>query len=114
LSPPAELLSAVQYQAALRQAVRFREQPPIDDPLAVTLKRIEQDPAFSQSRLLTRLLVALAYREGEFRRAEVAGLDAPTYALVIALLDAFAAGKPPLVDWERAVAAARAAQVAGA
>lgn len=106
-----ERLSAAQYQEALRRAVRFREVPPIGDPLAVALERIERNPAFSQSRLLTRLLVALTYREGEFRRAEIAGLDGATYALSIGLMDAFGKGAKPLADWERAVEAARAAEL---
>jgi hypothetical protein len=104
-------LSALQYQEALRQAVRFRVEAPIGDPLAVALERIERNPAFSQSRLLTRLLVALTSGKGEFRRAEVAGLDAPTYALAIGLMDAFGAGSQPLADWERAVVAARTAEL---
>jgi len=36
------------------------------------VKKIEQNPAFSQSRLLTRVLAALTYEMGEFRRAEIA------------------------------------------
>jgi hypothetical protein len=107
-------LSPAQYQDALREAVRFRGEPAVADPLAVALARIEKNPAFSQSRLLTRLIVSLAYGEGEFRRAEIAGLDAPTYALSIMLMDAFRAGATPRADWERAVASARAAELGAA
>ncbi len=106
-----ERLSAGEYQVALRQAVRFRAEAPVVDPLAVALKRIEANPALSQSRLLTRLLVALTYREGEFRRAEIAGLDAPTYALSIGLMDAFGLSGRPLADWVKAVEVARAAEL---
>lgn len=105
-----ELLSASQYQDALRQVVRFREQPQVGDPLASAVKLIEQNPAFAQSRLLTRILVALTYEQGEFRRAEVAALDAGTYAMVIALMDAFGAGTTDRATWEQAVTAARAAE----
>jgi hypothetical protein len=110
LTASSERLTAAQYVEALREAVRFRAEPPVGDALAVVLGRIEQNPAFSQSRLLTRLLVALTHREGEFRKAEIAGLDAPTYALAIGLLDAFDAGTSSRDDWVLAVAAARAAE----
>lgn len=106
-----ERLSAAQYQDALRQVVRFREQPAVADPLASAVKLIEQNPAFAQSRLLTRILVALTYDQGEFRRAEVAALDAGTYAMVIALMDAFGAGTSTRSTWEQAVSAARAAEL---
>jgi hypothetical protein len=75
------------------------------------VKRIEQNPAFAQSRLLARVLTALAYREGEFRRAELSAFDVATLDIVIALMDARAAGTPAGEDWVRAVDAARAAQL---
>ncbi len=105
----AERLNAAQFQEALRQAARFRAGPPIDDPLAQAVERIEQNPAFSQSRLLARLLVALTYQKGEFRRAEIAGLDAPTVALAIGVMDAFGAGTFATAEWEAAVSKATAA-----
>ena len=114
-SPPAvgatELLSAVQFQDALRHVIRFRQQRPIADPLAAAVKRIEQNPAFAQSRLLTRILDALTYQQGQFRRAEITALDAETFAMVIALMDAYAAGTPTRAAWERAVDVARAAEL---
>ena len=106
-----ELMSAAQFRDALRLVIRFRQQAPIDDPLASTVKRIEQNPAFAQARLLTRILVALTHQRGEFRRAELGALDAETYALVIALMDAFEAGIFPREQWEQAVGAAQAAEV---
>ena len=109
-----ELLSAAQYQDALRQVVRFRDQPLAGDPLASAVKLIEQNPTFAQSRLLTRILVALTYEQGEFRRAEVGALDAGTYAMVIALMDAFGAGTTTRAAWEQAVTAARAAELGAA
>jgi len=110
MTRPAEHLSASDFPQALREALRFRPEPLLSDPLATALLRIERDPAFSQSRMLTRILVALTYGEGEFRRAEIAGLDGPTHALAIMLLDAYGAGRTPRAEWERAVATARAAQ----
>jgi hypothetical protein len=106
-----ERLSADQFREALRHVVRFREQPLVTDPLASAVKRIEANPAFSQSRLLTRILVALTYQEGEFRRAEIAALDAETYAMVVTLMDAFGSGTSPRTAWEEAVASARAAEL---
>ena len=106
-----ELLSAVQFQDEVRHVIRFREQLPIGDPLVAAVKRIEQNPAFAQSRLLTRILGALTYQEGEFRRAEVTGLDAETFAMVITLMDAYAAGTFTRTDWTGAVDAARAAEL---
>ncbi|MBI4194127.1 MAG: hypothetical protein HY526_03500 [Betaproteobacteria bacterium] len=75
------------------------------------MKKIEQNPAFTQSRLLTRILAALTYQQGEFRRAEIAALDGETLAMVITLMDAHAAGKSTRDEWIRAVDAANAALV---
>ena len=61
----------------------------------------------AQTRLLTRILVALTYREGAVRRAEIGALDAETFAMVITLMDAFGSGRPARAAWEQAVAAAR-------
>lgn len=105
-----ELLNPAQFQEELRHVLRFREHPVIADPLASALKRIEANPAFAQSRLLTRILVALTYQEGAFRRAEIGALDAETFAMVITLMDAFASGASPRAAWEEAVASARAAE----
>lgn len=106
-----ELLSAVQFQEALRHVIRFRQQLPIADPLASAVKRIEQNPAFAQSRLLTRILDALTHQRGEFRHAEITALDAETFAMVITLMDAYAAGTSTQAEWEHAVEAARAAEL---
>ena len=106
-----ELLSAIQFQEELRSVIRFRQQSPIGDPLAAAVDRIERNPAFAQSRLLTRILAALTYQQGEFRRAEVTALDAETFAMVIALMDAYAAGTSPRAEWEHAVKTARVAEL---
>jgi hypothetical protein len=106
-----ELLSAVRFQEELRRLARFRPRLPVGDPLAAELRKIEQNPAFTQSRLLTRILVALIYQEGEFRRAEIAALDAETLAMVISLMDAHAGGTSTREEWVCAVDAARAAQL---
>jgi hypothetical protein len=74
------------------------------------VRRIEKNPAFTQSRLLTRILAALTYQQGEFRRAEIACLDSETLAMVITLMDAHAAGTTTREEWICAVDLARAAQ----
>lgn len=95
----------------MRRIAASHTPAPVENPLAETLKIIEQNPAFMQSRLLTRLLSALTYQKGEFRRAEVFAFDTKMLAVVIALLDAFAAGLPVRDEWIRAVDTANAAQL---
>jgi hypothetical protein len=106
-----ELLSAVRFQEELRLVTRYRSHPLVGDPLKAAVKKIEQNPAFSQSRLLTRILTALTHERGEFRRAEIATLDAETLFLVITLMDARAAGTSTQDDWVRAVDAAKTAEL---
>jgi hypothetical protein len=100
-------LSAEAFFEALRSVVAFREQPAIADPLQHTVDQIGKNPAFAQSRLLRRILIALVMG-GEFRRAEAAMLDSATQALVIALLDLHRAGTRSQQDWNRAIEAAQA------
>ena len=107
----AELLSPARFEEELRRVARFRPGVAIVDPLGVAVRKIEQNPAFTQSRLITRILVALTYQEGEFRRAELAAFDSGTLAMVIALMDAHAAGTSTREEWMRAVEMARAAQL---
>jgi hypothetical protein len=107
-----ELLSAAGFQEELRRVARFfRPRLPVGDPLDATVRKIEQNPAFAQSRLLTRILAALTFQQGEFRRAEISSLDADTLAMVVTLLDVHAAGTSTREDWVRAADAAKAAQL---
>ena len=106
-----ELLSVPRFLEELRRVARFGRALPVGDPLAAAVRRIENSPAFTQSRLLTRILAALTYQQGEFRRAEVAALDSETLAMVITLMDTHAAGTSTREDWVRAVDAANAAQL---
>jgi hypothetical protein len=101
----------VQFQQEVRRVIRFRSQPVVENPLAEAVKRIEQNPAYMQSRLLTRILTALTYQRGEFRPAEIASLDSETLAMVIILMDAYASEKSAREEWVRAVGAAEAAQL---
>jgi hypothetical protein len=106
-----EQLSPARFEEELRLFARVRPRVPVGDPLGAAVKKIELNPAFSQSRLLTRVLSALAYREGEFRRAELSAFDVTTLDIVIALMDVCAAGTSTREDWVRAVDAAKAAQL---
>ena len=106
-----ELLSATRFQDELRRVTHFRAQVVSADPLAEAVKIVEQNPAFAQSRLLTRMLVALAHKQGEFRRAEIGAFDAKTFAIVLALMDAGTAGKYTCEQWTHAVDAAQAAEI---
>jgi hypothetical protein len=105
-----ELLSIARFLDELRHVTRFRASPMIGDALDAAVKRVENNPAFSQSRVLTRLLVALAYGRGEFRRAEIAAFDSETLAMAIALMNAHAAGTATREEWKCAVDRAIAAQ----
>lgn len=105
-----EILSVTRFQEELRLGVQSLTPPAIAGALAEVVKSIELNPAFAQSRLLARVLSALISQAGEFRRAEVFALDSKTRALVLALMDAFAAGIPGRDEWQRAVDSANAAQ----
>ena len=106
-----ELLSVPRFMEELRRVARYGRALPVGDPLAAAVRRIENSPALAQSRLLTRILAALTYQQGEFRRAEVAALDSETLAMVITLMDAHVAGTSSREDWVRAVDATKAAEL---
>ena len=107
--PLSEQLTGSEFLDGLRQVVGFRVYPDAEDPLGLIVERIIKQPAVAESRLLLRILVALVRSGGEFRRAELAALDAPTVAVVIRLMDLRSAGMRPDQDWADAVAAAEAA-----
>ena len=106
-----ELLSISRFQEELRRAARFASAALVGHPLDAAVKKIEKNPAFAQSRLRTRVLTALTYEEGEFRRAEIATFDAATLAMVIALMDAKTAGTATREQWIAAVDSATVAQL---
>lgn len=105
-----ELLSAAEFQEVLRHAGRFCSRAVTEAPLDAAVTAVRQNPACAQSRVLTRLLAALTYESGEFRRADVSALDSPALRLSIALMDACAAGTSPREQWIRATDAAQAAE----
>ena len=103
-----DVLTAPEFFSLVRCAIGFREQAPIPDPLNAAVSQISSNPAFAQSRLLKRILVALV-SGGEFRRSEAAALDASTCKLVIALLELRSTGTRSRQVWVDAAAAAEAA-----
>jgi hypothetical protein len=104
-----DVMSALQFQEELRRVARFDVRPPVENPLAAAVQRIRDNPAFSQSRLLSRILTALTYERGEFRRAEASALDSATLSIVIALINAARAGTTARDEWINAVTACDAA-----
>ena len=102
-------MSLEEFQAELRRTARFAEKESPRDVLAATVQHVCDNPAFSQSRLLGRMVRALTDGRGEFRAAEVSAFDAPTLRLVVALMNAALAGTHTRADWLNAAASVRAA-----
>lgn len=107
-----DVMSAIEFQEELRRVARVHVHQPVENPLAEAVKRIRENPAFTQSRLLGRMLTALTYQRGEFRRAEASALDRTTLGIVVALMDAAGAGTTAREDWVNAVSACDAAAAA--
>ena len=106
-----DVLTTVQFQEELRRAARLDAPCVLEDPLAEAVRQIQKNPAYTQSRLLTRILDALTYTRGDFRLAEISALDSSTRSMVIALMDAFIAGTTARTKWEDAVRSANLAQL---
>jgi hypothetical protein len=111
MASTADVLTAVQFQDELRRVARFDTPRRVEHALVDALQKIVQNPAYNQSRLLTRILTALTYQSGVFRRAEASALDSATLAIVIALMDAQRAGTMKREEWISAVDTANAAQL---
>jgi hypothetical protein len=104
-----DTLTAAEFNEELRHVTRLDAPLAIDDPIAAALVEIEARPYNLQSRVLARMLSALAYGAGDFRLAEISALDVPTRRIVLALSDACASGKTPHDAWVKAVDAAQLA-----
>jgi hypothetical protein len=105
-------MSLLQFQGELRRVARFEVRSPVENSLVEAVQKIKENPAFTQSRLLSRLLTALTYGRGEFRRAEASALDSGTLRIAIALMNAADAGTIARDDWINAVSACDAAAAA--
>src|SRR4051812_8871569 len=81
-----------EFQDELRRLARYSRSATPEDPLAAIVQRIVQNPAFSESRLLTRLLAAVTSQHGDFRLAEAAVFHSQTLALIVSFLDMVGSG----------------------
>lgn len=104
-----ETMSVLEFQDELRRVARYDHRPPVENALALAVQRIVENPALAQSRLLSRIVTALTYDRGEFRRAEASAFDTVTLGIVISLMDSARAGSPGRDDWVKAVTACDAA-----
>jgi hypothetical protein len=104
-----DVMSLEEFQAEVRRIARFQPKEPPGDVLAATVQNVSENPTFSQSRLLHRIVQALTDGRGEFRAAEVSAFDAPTLRLVVALMNAALAGSHTRADWLRAAASMQSA-----
>ena len=107
----ADLMSLPQFEAEVRRVGRFGSRVALADPVAAALQLIAVNPTCTESRLLGRVLRALAQRSGEFRRAEISAFASSTLTIVVALMDAAQTGTTSERQWQDAVAAADAAIV---
>jgi len=105
-----ELISATQFHEEMQQVARWHRLPCVEDPLGKLVTEIEGSPAFAQSRLLTRILVALAQQQGAFRRADLTLLAMDSLGMINSLLEAHAAGRITLEECKRAATRVSAAQ----
>lgn len=101
-----DVMSLSQFQDELRRIARFDVSQPPPNPLAAAVQKINENPACGPARLLARMLTALTYEGGEFRRAEASAFDTATLRLVIALMNAARTGTQPRAEWLEAVKAA--------
>jgi hypothetical protein len=108
-SSAGDVMSARQFEEELRRLARFHGPCLMENPLAAAVKTVTDNPAFVQSRLLGRIVIALAHNGGEFRRAEAAALDAATLGLVIVLMNIARDGTTARADWISAADACVAA-----
>jgi hypothetical protein len=113
VKPSPDKLTIQEFSRELRYGIAPEAIAAVADPLAAALVLIEEHPQHLQALLLARILSALAFGAGQFRKAEVFGLDRPTRALAVALANVRAAGSMPHALWESAVDAAGAAQLRG-
>jgi hypothetical protein len=104
-----DVMCLSQFQDELRRIARFDVSAPPENPLNAALQKINDNPACAPARLLGRMLSALTYERGEFRRAEASAFDTATLRLVIALMNAARTGTHPRAEWLDAIRAADSA-----
>jgi hypothetical protein len=102
-------MSLPQFELELRRIARFHKSSPAALGLGEAVEKIKANPTLAESRLLARVLRALAFRSGEFRRAEMSGFDSTTLPIVVALMNAARDGANTRDEWMEAVELAEAA-----
>jgi hypothetical protein len=104
-----DIITLEQFEEQVRHAARFDAGAPTENPLAAAVQKIRDNPALMPSRLLGRMLHALTYHAGEFRRADVSALDPAALRIMIALMNAARSNTNSRGDWISAVNDADAA-----
>lgn len=94
-----DALSLDQFGDELRRFSHPRPLATIPNPLEYVLGLVKENPALGSSRLLVRLLAALAGVAEAFRYAEVGSLDSATTSAVILLIQDHRAGATKTADW---------------
>lgn len=95
-------MTATDFLDSASKEAKFYRQPVVQDALSKAVSEIELSPAMAQSRILTRILIALARSEGEFRRADLTLLSVGALALIDSLLQGRASGIYSAADCHRA------------
>ena len=103
-------LSIEEFALELRYGIRPDAVATVENPLDAALVLIEKHPQHLQSVLLARILSALTFGGGQFRKSEVFGLDRPSRLIAVALGDVRLAGTVPIDAWQHAVEAIGMAQ----
>ena len=105
------MITIQQFQEELRRIARFSAPITLADPLTAIVGSIVEHPAYTESRLLARLLRAITYQQGEFRSAEASVFGSGTLALIVGLLDTLERGTVSNAQCRNAVETADAAQL---
>ena len=105
-----ELMTAGQFLEEASREAKFYQQPVVEDALSKTVIEIELSPALAQSRLLTRVLVAVARAEGGFRRADLTLLSVKALAMVDSVVQGHASGRYSQAECVRAADRVEGAQ----
>ncbi len=101
--PESDVMSLSQFECELRRIARFETNSPAVNGLGEAVEKIKANPTLTESRLLVRVLRALADQRGEFRRAEMSGFDSRTLRMVIALMNAARDGTNTPEEWKTAL-----------
>lgn len=105
-----ELMTAAQFFQETSREASFYRQPLVEDALSKTVIEIELSPSLAQSRLLTRILVAVAGGAGEFRRADLTLLSVKALSMIDSVIQGHASGRFSQDDCVRAADRVEGAQ----